>query len=123
MHPWLTTSPPVSAYGACIVLALIAAWLWLRHRATRALIDPSRIDLLMPLLATTGLLGAWLFGKLADHLLNTDDHAAVLVGSLLLATTAGITFGIAAQIPLGTLGDLCSAPLALGIAIGRVGCF
>jgi phosphatidylglycerol:prolipoprotein diacylglycerol transferase len=123
MHPWLLTSPPISTYGTCIVLALIATWIWLRGRAARAAIEPSRIDLLMPHLAGTGLAGAWLFGKLADRAVGTDDHAAVLVGSLLLATAAGIGFGIASRIPLGILGDLCSAPLALGIAIGRLGCF
>ena len=123
MHPWLLTSPPISTYGVCIVLALIAAWLWLRWRAGRAGIEASRMDLLMPLVAGTGLLGAWLFGKIADRVLGSDDHAAVLVGSLLLATAAGIVFGFASRIPLGILGDLCSAPLALGIAIGRLGCF
>jgi phosphatidylglycerol---prolipoprotein diacylglyceryl transferase len=123
MHPWLLQHPPISTYGACIVAALVAAWFWARSRAKAAAIDPSRIDLLMPLLLAAGLLGAYLFGLLTDALTPTPAHGTVLVGSLLLATAAGIAYALIARIPLGVLGDICAPPLALGIAIGRVGCF
>jgi phosphatidylglycerol---prolipoprotein diacylglyceryl transferase len=123
MHPWLFHHPPVSSYGACIVAALFVAWLWARSRAKASGLDPSRIDLLMPLLTGAGLLGAACFGRLTDALTDEAAHGAVLVGSLLVATAAGIGYAFLARIPLGILGDICAPPLALGIAIGRLGCF
>ncbi len=57
MHPWLLHFPPITAYGACIVAGLLAAWLWGRRRARTASVDPSHIDLLLPVLIATGLLG------------------------------------------------------------------
>ena len=123
MHPWLLHHPPVSTYGTCLVAALLAAWAWARHRAAQARVDPSRIDLLLPLLLATGLLGAWSFGLLTDALTGTPAHSAVLVGSLILATAAGIGYALWSRIPLGILGDICAPPLALAIAIGRIGCF
>jgi phosphatidylglycerol---prolipoprotein diacylglyceryl transferase len=123
MYPWLLHSPPVSTYGACIVAALIVSWLWARFRARTVAIDPSRIDLLMPVLLGAGLLGAWSFGRLTDALTDEAAHGAVLVGSLLVATAAGVGYALLSRIPLGILGDICATPLALGIAIGRLGCF
>ena len=126
MHPWLLHHPPLSTYGTCLVAALLAAWLWARSRARRAALDPSRIDLLLPLLLATGLLGAWAFGLLTDALTGQapgETHTAVLVGSLLLATAAGIAYALWSRIPLGILGDVCAPPLALAIGIGRLGCF
>jgi len=122
MHPWLIY-PYISMYGLCIVAGLVAAWIWARGNAGRQGMDASRIDLLVPLLAGTGMLGAWLFGAWTDAATGEESHAAVLVGSLLFATAAGIFYGVMVHVPLGTLGDICASPLALGIGIGRVGCF
>src|SRR4051794_41063885 len=84
MHPWLLTYPPVSMYGVCLVAALVVAWVWARVRAKRAGVDASRVDLMMPVLLGTGLLGAWGFGWLTDQLTGEAVHGAVLVGSLLV---------------------------------------
>jgi len=123
MHPWLIHFPPVSTYGACIVIGLALAWIWARNRAPRAGVSPSHIDLLMPVLVGAGLLGAWLFGAWTDEATGNEGSGAVLVGALLIATAGGIAYAVSTRIPLGVLGDICGAPLALGIGIGRLGCF
>ncbi|HEY4330241.1 MAG TPA: prolipoprotein diacylglyceryl transferase family protein [Phycisphaerae bacterium] len=123
MHPWLLQNPPISTYGAFILMALVVAWLWARARARRAHVEPSRVDLLIPLLLAAGLAGAWLFGVLTDVVTRQPVHSAVLVGSLLIATAAGIGYAWASGIRLGILGDVVAPPLALGIGIGRIGCF
>ncbi len=123
MHPWLLAHPPLSSYGACIVAAVLVAWAWARTRARRARMDPSRFDLLVPILVGMGLAGAWIFGRLTDALTGEPSHSAVLVGSLLVATTAGIAYALVIRLPLGILGDIVAPPLALGIGVGRIGCF
>lgn len=123
MHPWLIHSPPISSYGACIVAGLVLAWMWARFRARAAGVEPSHIDLLMPVLVGTGLLGAWVFGMWTDSATGEEAGGMVLVGSLLVATAVGIGYALLAKIPLGVLGDICAGPLALGIGIGRWGCF
>jgi phosphatidylglycerol---prolipoprotein diacylglyceryl transferase len=123
MAPWLLHDPPVSTYGVCLVLALVAAWLWARARTRRTAIEPWRTDLLVPTLLAFGLLGAWLFGRLADSLAGTTDHSSVLVGAMLVSTAAGIVYALFSRIPLGLLGDILAPPIALCIALGRIGCF
>lgn len=123
MHPLLWEHPRITSYGTLIVLGLLAAWILARFLARRARVAPSLIDLLAPILTAAGLLGAALFGWLTDRATGTPVHGGVLLGALLLATTAGIVFALLARIPLGVLGDICAAPVMLGLAFGRVGCF
>ena len=123
MLPWLLHHPPISTYGTCLVVAILAAWLWSRARARRAAVSQSRIDLLVPTVLAFGLIGAWLGGTLTDALTGASDHSHVLVGALLVSTAAGITYALLTKIPLGILGDILAPPLALCIAIGRIGCF
>jgi len=126
MHPWLLQSPPippVSAYGTLIVVGFVLAWMWARVRAKRAGMDVSRVDLLMPVLLAAGLVGAWAAGSLTDVVTHEQAESAVLAGSLLAATGAGVVYGVSSGMPLGVLGDACAGPLAFGIGVGRVGCF
>jgi phosphatidylglycerol---prolipoprotein diacylglyceryl transferase len=123
MYQYLLDHPPVSTWGACLVAGVVLTWLWSRARARRAAVEPWLIDLLVPTLLTFGLLGAWLFGLLTDALTAAPAHSSVLVGTLLVSTAAGITYALFAKIPLGILGDILAPPIALCIALGRIGCF
>jgi phosphatidylglycerol:prolipoprotein diacylglycerol transferase len=122
MYPWLLHDPPISTYGTFLVVAIVLAWLWARARAAHAALPPWRIDLLVPTLLALGLLGAWLAGLLTDALTGDPVRSSVLVGAMLLSTAAGITYALASRIPLGILGDLLAPPIALCVAIGRIGC-
>jgi phosphatidylglycerol:prolipoprotein diacylglycerol transferase len=123
MHPWLFNVPPISTYGACIVCGLILAWLLARRTAKSAGVDPSLIDLLIPLVVGAGLAGSYAFGWWTDALTDEATHGFVLVGAMIFATVMGIAYALIASLPLGVLGDIFAAPAALGIACGRVGCF
>jgi phosphatidylglycerol:prolipoprotein diacylglycerol transferase len=123
MYPGLLRHPPISTYGICLLAALLAGWLWARHRARPAHLEPSRIDLLMPLLVLAGLLGAWVFGRWTDALTGEAAHGTVLVGTLLVSTAAGIAYALLSGIRLGILGDIVAPSIALAIGLGRLGCF
>ena len=101
----------------------VVAWMWGAGVGRRAGLDASRIDLLMPLVLGTGLLGAWLFGFFTDEATGGQEHGAVLVGSLLVATGAGVGYGFASRMPLGVLGDVVSGPLGAGDWAGTGGVF
>jgi phosphatidylglycerol:prolipoprotein diacylglycerol transferase len=123
MHPWLWDHPPVSTYGVCLVAGVIAGWAFARRLARSRRLDPSHIDLLIPLLLAAGLLGAWAFGRWTDVATGVQAHGAVLIGAMAAATAAGAAYGVWQRMPLGVLGDVLAAPAALVIAAGRVGCF
>jgi phosphatidylglycerol:prolipoprotein diacylglycerol transferase len=87
-------------------------------------VERSDLDLLLPIVAGTGLAGAYLFGWLTQMAVGAAAPVGmVLFGSLLVATAAGIVYALLRKIPLGRLGDVVAAPIALGIACGRMGCF
>jgi phosphatidylglycerol:prolipoprotein diacylglycerol transferase len=121
MHPNLLGISWVHTYGVCVLAGVVLAWLLARLLARRGGVDVSEIDLLLPLVAGMGIAGAYLFGWLTQIL--GGGEGTVLFGSLLLATAAGIGYALLRRIPLGMLGDIVAAPIALGIACGRVGCF
>jgi phosphatidylglycerol:prolipoprotein diacylglycerol transferase len=122
MYPWLMTNPPVPAYGAFLVLAVVCAWLLARRQARQRGLDPSHVDILVPLLMASGVVGAWLFGLWTRQLTGSAAGGLVLAGALVACTLAGILYSRLAALPLGILGDLMAAPAALAIAIGRLGC-
>ena len=124
MHPIILDHPTITAYGLMLLLGLIAAWALARRNARLTAVDVSHLDLLAPLLVAAGLVGAVLFGFLTDALALGDPvHGRVLYGALIAATLTGIIYALVARIPLGILGDIFAAPLALGVAAGRLGCF
>jgi phosphatidylglycerol:prolipoprotein diacylglycerol transferase len=71
-----------------------------------------------PLLVAAGLAGAWLLGMLGGG----ASGARALYGALVLGVAAGIAYALAARLVLGPVGDAFAPSMALGVAIGRVGC-
>ena len=106
----------MTAYGAFLLAALVAAW-WLARR--RAEIDPVHVDRMTPLLVASGLLGAWLLGRIGGG----PGGNRALFGALLVGVGAGIAYSLARRLTLGRVGDTFAPSLALGTAVGRVGCF
>lgn len=121
MAPWLLANPPVPTYGLCLLAAIVAGWLLARRCARARGVDPSHVDFLVPLLVAAGIVGAWAFG-LWTRAMTGSEGGLVLAGALLLPLLAGIAYARLAMLPLGETGDLFAAPVALTIAIGRVGC-
>jgi len=121
----------VHTYGVMILLAFAAAFTLCHTRARQAGIHPDRLLGIYLAAAAGGLIGARLLYALAV------DLSATLANPLSLFSCSGLAFYGGAlggatgvlfmarwqRLPLWKLTDVMAAPLVLGLAIGRIGCF
>ncbi len=120
MHPILLASPRVGAYGVLLLVGMGVGWWVARLRSPAAGIPRVHVDVLVPLTVGAGLAGSvvagWVDGVAATH-------GRVLYGALLAGVAAAIGYAAWMRLPLGRLGDAVAPSLAIGVGIGRVGCF
>lgn len=122
----------VYSYGAMLALAFIAGTILAAYRAPRRGLDKNKIIDLIFYIMISSLLGA----RLLYVALNWDYYSShftgifkiwegglVFYGGLICAFAASIWFIKKNKLPLGKVMDILTPSAALGIAIGRVGCF
>lgn len=137
MHPRLWTTPyfTLHTFGVLLALAFLVALWWVVRAARR---DGLRPDLLMSL-GVWAIVGGILGAKLLLVLRTLPEYLAQPSELLSLAfiETAGdfyggflgalvacvIYFRLHPELPAWRAADLCAPAIALGQAIGRVGCF
>src|SRR6185295_5775427 len=99
--------------------------------ARREGIDAARIVDLGIVTLLTGFIGAKLTLYLVDaryyldnpvEILKNLRSAGVFYGGFALAAGAALLYVRRHQLPVGRVADLAAPPLALGQAIGRIGC-
>ena len=123
MRPQLLSSPPITSYGAMLLLAWGIGWWLTRKRARQYGIACWQVDWLMPLLLVSAGVGSRLASHCSRLLPGGAANDRMLFGGLLLAVVVGVAYGAAARIPLARLADACAIALPVGIALLRVGCF
>ena len=137
MHPRLLTTPflTIHTFGVLLAAAYLAALGWLVRSARRAHLDA---DALMSL-GTWAIVGALVGAKALLVLRSLSDYTATPseLWSTSLLTSAGDFYGgfigglVASaiffrrhpEVPFWRAADVCAPAIALGQAIGRVGCF
>jgi phosphatidylglycerol:prolipoprotein diacylglycerol transferase len=124
----------IGAYGA-LVMAGFLAGLWLAGRHARAAgQEPERIANLAILAAIGGMVGAKLLLLVYDwqyflrnpgeiFTLSTLRAGGVFYGGLLAALATAVIYGRREGLPFWKTADTIAPGLALGHAIGRIGCF
>ena len=134
MHRYICRFGPVTlySYGAMLALAFFAAALLAAHRARKRGIDSAAMYDLVAYILVASLAGA----RLLFVAINLDyyrqyplDALKLWQGGLVLY--GGILFGFCAavwamkrkRLPVWKVVDVFAPPLALGVAIGRIGCF
>jgi phosphatidylglycerol:prolipoprotein diacylglycerol transferase len=134
MRPVLFTlgSLPIRSYGLMIALAFLAGiWLARRRFRTRGLDPDIVIDLAVLVILTSiaGARAAYVFVRW-DYF--AGDPAAVfriwegglaLYGGVVVGVVVGLGFLARRGVDIWKGADLVAPSLALGIAIGRIGCF
>lgn len=134
MHPVLFSigSFTVYTYGAVVAAGVLAAF-WLAQVSARKMgLDAGATGDLVFLLFLSGIAGSRLW-FVAQHWEDYHAHPVrifmlhegglVWYGGFALAFLAGFGYAFRRKLPVLKLCDLFSAPLALGHAIGRLGCF
>lgn len=131
MYRDLLSAPHIGSYPAFLLFGLIAGYLLLRWRAVRLGIRGSHIDNLAILIAVTSLFGArffsWLFyfppGIGLGDALTSVSGGMVFYGGVFFGIAGVILYSWGARLPIATLLDASAPALALGLAVGRVGCY
>ncbi len=122
----------VGTYGLFYALGFLLALRLAVAYARRDGIETSRVVDLGILMLLSGFLGAKLLLYVLDaryylenplEMIRSLRSAGVFYGGFILATLVSLVYVRRHRLPLGKVADLMSPPLALGQAIGRLGCF
>jgi phosphatidylglycerol:prolipoprotein diacylglycerol transferase len=134
MQRYLLQIGPITlySYGAMLALAFMAATYLATKRAQRAGIESTKIIDLSLYILLSSILGA----RIMFVALNRDyykerlldifklwEGGLVFYGGLICAFFAVVWVLRKNRLPVWKTTDILSAPIALGIAIGRMGCF
>src|SRR5438105_3571617 len=131
MHKVLISQPQVGSYSAFLLLGIVGGYLLTRWRASQCGLKRSHIDNLALLIAILSLFGARLFSWLFYFPSGIGFWQALWDGGGGMVFYGGMVFGILAVLAyarvtglkIWNLLDLFAPGLALGLALGRVGCF
>ena len=131
MHRTLVASPHIGSYSALLLVAFIAGWWVARRHAKRAGIPARHIDNLTLLTVVTSLFGARLFSWFFYFPPGYDFWRAMTMGGGGMVFYGGLIFGLvtvllysfSARLSVRDVLDVFAAPAALGLALGRIGCF
>jgi len=135
LHPVLFRIPAVNfelrSYGLMIALAFLAATLTASLRSRRAGISPEHIMDLAVYLIVSGVLGA----RLLYVIQNWSELAhwweaffvwrggLVFYGGIIAAALAAVIFARLKKLPFLPFLDTIAPSVALGLVLGRIGCF
>jgi phosphatidylglycerol---prolipoprotein diacylglyceryl transferase len=131
MHRELITNPHVASFSALLFLAFFAAWFLARWNAGRIFVERRHIDNQALLLVACSMFGArffsWLFyfppGTNFWKAMTAVSGGLVFYGGVIFAAVAVVGYALLRRVSLRRLANIWAAPVALGLAIGRIGCF
>lgn len=128
MYSHFSSTGWVTPFGLLFVAALLIAWFFARRNAIRAGIDPSHVDLVLPLAIIVGVAGgvavAWLMPSdflLAGEAMNHGLRIR-LFGMLGTSAIAVFVYSRIAGLSFRRMLDVFALPTLVGLAIHRVGC-
>jgi phosphatidylglycerol:prolipoprotein diacylglycerol transferase len=128
---------PIRGYGVALLTAIVSAVALFVWRGKRRGFDPELTFSLCVWMVVGGIAGARLFyiieyfdqfrretiWQTLGAMLNMTQGGLVVFGSLIGGAIAAYAFVRRHRLPALIIGDLVAPSLALGIAIGRIGCF
>jgi phosphatidylglycerol:prolipoprotein diacylglycerol transferase len=129
MYSHFASNNWVTPFGLIFIAAIFIAWFFARRNASSSHIDPSHIDLLVPVTIIVGVAGGTLIAILmpADQVVAgaAMNHGIRLRLFSLLGTGAVAMFVYSrmTKLPFRRLLDIFALPTLAGLMLHRVGCF
>lgn len=129
MYSHFASNDWITPFGLIFIAAISVAWFFARHNASSSHIDPSHIDLLMPIAIIVGVAGGTLIAILmpADQVVGGSamNHGIRLRLFSLLGSGAVALFIYSRMTKLSfrRLLDIFALPTLAGLMLHRVGCF
>ena len=134
MHPILFQIGPLTiyTYGAMLALAVVACSLLLYREAKAASLNPEIILDLVFWVAVLGIIGSRVFFVLLNvsyfwehplEIVMVHHGGLAWQGGLVFGVVVGLSFIRLKKLPFWKTVDLVVPSVALGQAIGRIGCF
>ena len=129
MYSHFSHTDSVTPFGLIFILAILVAWYFARRNAKTIYIDPSHIDLIVPVTIVVGIAGAIMLARImpmdATGLGWAASHGPRFRVLNLLATgVIGVfLYSRIAGLPFPRLLDLFALPVVAGLALHRGGCF
>jgi len=121
---------PLYSYGLMLAIAFISAIAFAQKRAPLEGIKPKDIGELCIGIVIAALIGSRVFYHLFEvppenflDLFAVWKGGLVVYGGIIFACVTVWAMMVKRKMPVGRTFDVFSAPLALGICLGRIGCF
>ncbi len=132
MYRELLMYPPISSYRFFLLLAFVGGYFLARRSARQCGIERRHIDNILLMLPLVGLAGGRFFSRYFyypvpltfwEALKVWKDGGLVFYGGMIFGIIAVLIYAAVRRIPVFKLMDALAPSLALGLALGRVGCF
>ncbi len=129
MYSHFDSTSWVTPFGLIFIAAIFTAWLFARRNATLICIDPSHVDLLMPITIIVGIIGGTIFAIFMpmDHMVAGEamNHGirVRLFGMLGTGAIGVFIYSRIVKLSFRRLLDVFALPTLAGLMVHRIGCF
>jgi phosphatidylglycerol:prolipoprotein diacylglycerol transferase len=129
MYSHFSSTDWVTPFGLIFIAAIVTAWYFARRNAAATDIDPSHVDLIVPMTIIVGIAGGTLVAMVMpmDHMVAGEamNHGLRirLFGILGTGAVAVFIYSRIVRLSFRRLLDVFALPTLTGLMIHRVGCF
>lgn len=129
MYPYLGEQDWVTSYGLALLLALATCWSLARRSARRAGLEPSHVDLLLPLALILGIVASATITRALplDRIIAGSELVAPrrvrLIPLVLGAMAVVVVYGRVTSLGGRRLLDVFALPGLVALVVQRAGCF
>jgi phosphatidylglycerol---prolipoprotein diacylglyceryl transferase len=129
MYSHFASNDWITPFGLIFIAAIFIAWFFARRNASSIYIDPSHIDLLVPITIIVGVAGSTLVATLAPAGQVVAGEAMDqgirlrLFGLLGTGAVAMFVYSRMTKLSFRRLLDIFALPTLAGLMVHRVGCF
>ena len=129
MYSHFSQTDWVTPFGLIFIMAILVAWYFARRNASSVDVDPSHVDLIVPLTIIVGIAGGTVLALFMpmDHQVAGEgmNHGLrIRLFSMLATGAVGLfIYSRVAGLAFSRMLDVFALPTLAGLAVHRIGCF